>query len=287
MKIRQFVDRNSLFYTKKYFSDIKFLINKLTKKKLKTHLSLVLLIKKEKSMQITDGIKYNLKGLKIGIKTPKLLLLGMLRFIVVVAAAIGFAAIILVYQSDIITAIWSKPESMWIVWLWYVASWLITLILIILSTVLSYLFSQIIFAVVIMDLMSRITENMKKGKIAEQDKVPYFSQLVFLIKQEIPRAIIPIVILLILSVIGWLTPLGPVITVLTSITAAAFLSWDNTDLVPARRYKKFKERFGFLMRNLSFHIGFGLLFLIPVFNILSLSFAPVGATLYYLDKTEK
>ncbi len=238
-------------------------------------------------MQIIDGVKYNLKGLKIGLKTPKLLLLGMLRFIVVVAAAVGLASIILIYQNDIITAVWTKPENMWIIWLWYLVSWLITLILIILSTVLSYLISQIVFAVVIMDLMSRITENMKNGKPADENKIPYFTQLVFLIRQEIPRAIIPIVILLVLSVIGWLTPLGPFITVLTSVTAAAFLSWDNTDLVPARRYIKFSKRFGFLMKNLSFHVGFGLLFLIPVFNILVLSFAPVGATLYYLDRTEK
>lgn len=238
-------------------------------------------------MQIIDGVKYNLQGLRLGLKTPKLLLLGLLRFFVVIFAAIGLGSLILIYQQNIIAMIWIKPESLWIVWLWYIFSWLITAILIILSSVVSYLLSQIIFAVVIMDKMSRITESIRQGRVMEQDGIPYFKQLIFLIKQEIPRAVIPVLILVILSVIGWLTPLGPVITIITSIIAAVFLSWDNTDLVPARRFLKFNKRFGFLIQNFSFHLGFGLLFLIPVFNILSLSFAPIGATLYYLDKNGK
>ena len=236
-------------------------------------------------MQLTDGMKYNLHGLKIGLKTPKLLILGLLRFFVVILVSVALGSIILLYQQDIISTVWSKPESYWIIWIWYLVSWLITIILIILSTLISYLLSQIVFAIVIMDKMSRITEGIKNGLITEQN-YSYFKQLIFLIKQEIPRAVIPVLILVIFSIIGWLTPLGPVLTIFTSIVAAAFLSWDNTDLVPARRFLTFKKRMGFFIKNFSFHVGFGLLFLIPVFNILSLSFAPVGATLYYLDKTK-
>jgi CysZ protein len=110
-------------------------------------------------------------------------------------------------------------------------------------------------------------------------------QFLFLVKQEIPRATIPVLLTLLLMISGWLTPLGPVITVLSSATAVIFLAWDNTDLIPARRQVPFGERFRILRRNLLFHLGFGLLFLIPILNILFLAFAPVGATLYYIDKT--
>ena len=72
-------------------------------------------------------------------------------------------------------------------------------------------------------------------------------------------------------------------TILSTSAAVTFLAWDNTDLVPARRYQPFRKRFQFLIRNLPFHLGVGLLFIIPVFNILSLSFAPVGGTLYYVE----
>jgi len=237
-------------------------------------------------MQIVSGIKYNLTGLKMGLTTPSLLFLGLLRFFVIILVAIVLGAIILIYHTDIISTIWSKPESFWVVWIWYILSWLISLILIILSSVISYLLSQCLFSIVIMDRMSRITERIRKGHVTEPNDLSFFGQLTFLIKQEIPRAIIPVILLLVLSVISWLTPLGPFITIFTAIIAAAFLSWDNTDLVLARRCEKYRNRFGFFMKNFAFHIGFGLLFLVPVINILCLSFAPVGATLYYLDKNE-
>ena len=85
-------------------------------------------------------------------------------------------------------------------------------------------------------------------------------------------------------VLGLFTPFGPVLAIISSAIAVVFLAWDNTDLVPARRLYPFKQRFKFLLNSLPFHLGFGLLFLIPVLNIVFLSFAPVGATLYHIDK---
>jgi len=89
---------------------------------------------------------------------------------------------------------------------------------------------------------------------------------------------------MLLIIVSWLTPLGPVVTILSSVIAIIFLAWDNTDLIPARRLMPFGERFLVLRRTLPFHLGFGLPFLIPFLNILFLSFAPVGATLYYVDR---
>jgi CysZ protein len=88
-------------------------------------------------------------------------------------------------------------------------------------------------------------------------------------------------------VLGWLTPLGPVLAIVSSGILVIFLAWDNTDLVPARRFDPFKQRFKLLRKSLTFHLGFGLLFLIPLLNILFLSFAPVGATIYFIDKHKK
>jgi hypothetical protein len=85
------------------------------------------------------------------------------------------------------------------------------------------------------------------------------------------------------DVIGWMTPLGPILTLLIPVLTALFLAWDNTDLIPARQLIPFKERFEFLKNNLLFHIGFGLWFLIPLANVLFLSFAPVGGALYRID----
>jgi CysZ protein len=235
-------------------------------------------------MNLFNGIKYNLRGLILGLKTPTLLLLGLIRFFVVVIISIFCAGLILVYHQEILNFLWSKPESPWIVWLWHFLSWLLSAVLIGLSTIISYLVSQILFSVLIMDLMSRITEKKVTGSIQEAGNIPRWQQFLFLIKQEIPRSIFPVIMSLILLAFGWLTPLGPVVTVISAAAASIFLAWDNTDLVPARRLTPFAERFRILKRTLPFHLGFGILFLIPLLNILLLSFAPVGATLYYIEK---
>jgi len=235
-------------------------------------------------MNLFNGIKYNLRGLALGLKTPRLLLLGIIRLAVVIIITIFSAGLILVYHQELLNLMWGKPESQWILWLWYLLSWLFSAVLVGLSAVLSYLVSQILFSVFIMDLMSKITEKAVTGSIRESGNIPWWQQFLFLVKQEIPRTTVPVLLSLLLIVLGWLTPLGPVVTILSSAVAVIFLAWDNTDLIPARRLVPFNERFRILMRSLPFHLGFGILFLIPLLNILFLSFAPVGATLYHIDK---
>ncbi|MEE4261940.1 MAG: EI24 domain-containing protein [Desulfobacteraceae bacterium] len=237
-------------------------------------------------MDLLNGIKYNLRGLALGFKTPKLLMLGLIRFITVILITIFAAGLILVYHQEILSFMWTKPESHWVAWLWYLLSWLLSAILVGLSAVISFLVSQILFSVLIMDLMSRITERKVTGNIQESSKNPWWQQFLFLVKQELPRATIPVLLSLLLIIVGWLTPLGPIIAVISSGVAAIFLAWDNTDLTPARQLVPFKERFRSLRGSLLFHLGFGILFLIPVLNLLFLSFAPVGATLYQIDKTK-
>ena len=237
-------------------------------------------------MNLISGIKYNLRGLGLGLKNPRLLLLGLIRFVLVIIITMVAASLILVYHQEILNSLWSRPDSNWLLWLWHLLSWLLSAVLVGLSAVISFLISQILFSVLIMDIMSRITEKSITGAVLEPNKVPVWKQFLFLVKQEIPRATIPVLLTLLLILVGWLTPLGPVVTILSSAIAVIFLAWDNTDLIPARRLIPFSERFRVLRRTLLFHLGFGLLFLIPFLNILFLSFAPVGATLYYIDKNK-
>jgi CysZ protein len=234
-------------------------------------------------MGFFHGLKYNLKGLLMGLKTPGLLALGLLRFLAVIVITVICAGLILVYHAQILDLVWSRPESPWFLWLWHLVSWLVSLVLVALSAVISFLVSQILFAVVVMDAMSRITERQVTGQKPAPAQASFLGQLVFLVRQEIPRAVVPVLLTLVIMAIGWLTPLGPLTAVISSAIAAAFLAWDNTDLVPARQLIPFGRRFRFLVKTLPFHLGFGIWFLIPFANILFLSFAPVGATLYYLD----
>lgn len=235
-------------------------------------------------MGFIKGIQYNIKGLATGLKTPKLLALGLTRFVAIILITSLAAGLVLVYHADIVNLIWHMPDSGWLVWLWHILSWTITLILLAVSALVAYLVAQLLFCVLIMDLMSRITEKMVLGRIVNPQNASIPAQLLFLIRQEIPRTLIPLVITLFVVIVGLLTPLGPIIAIVSSAFAAVFLAWDNTDLVPARRLVPFGERFLFLRKAVLFHLGFGLLFLIPLVNILFLSFAPVGATMYYIEK---
>lgn len=237
-------------------------------------------------MKLINGIAYNYRGLKMGLKTPVLLFLGFVRFLVIVILTVVSATLILKYHNEILSLLWGKPESNWIVWLWYIVSWFLTLLLMGLSAVISFLVSQLLFSVMIMDTMSRITEHRVTGREKEAKQMSWFKYFFYLLRQEIPRAVIPVMIALSLMVLGWLTPLSPVTTILSALAAGIFLAWDNTDLIPARRNESFNDRFKFLVKNLGFHLGFGLWFLVPVLNIVFLSFAPVGATLYYIERID-
>ena len=235
-------------------------------------------------MTLLTGIKYNFRGLWLGVRTPRLLLLGILRFAVVAVLTVGLSGLILAKHTDILAMLWQQPQSPWIVWIWYLASWLLTLVLMGISAVAAYLLAQVLFSVLIMDLMSRITERLVTGQAAASPDVPILSQMGFLIRQELPRNIIPVMLTLLIMVMAWFTPLGPVLTFVGPMVAAVFLAWDNTDLIPARNLRPFGDRFRMLRKAWLFHLGFGLPFLIPILNLFFLSFAPVGATLYHLDR---
>jgi CysZ protein len=237
-------------------------------------------------MLFISGLRYNLKGLQLGIKTPRLLGLGLLRFLAIIVLTGVAAVIVFAYYQEIVDRIWSRPQSVWWVWLWYVFAWLFAALLFGMAAVIAFLLGQILFSAVIMDSMSRITERLIAGRERSPPHMPWLPYCFFLIKQEIPRAVIPVSISLLLMGVGWLTPLSPVLTILSPLAAVVFLAWDNTDLVPARRLASFQQRFRFLRQHIGFHLGFGLWFLVPGVNILFLSFAPVGATLFHLEQDD-
>lgn len=238
-------------------------------------------------MSFFQGCIFNIRGLLTGLKTPSLLFLGILRFLIVILLTVILSGMIFVWHREILNLIWTAPESGWLVFLWKMVSWLLSVFLAAVSGLVSYLLAQIFFGVFIMDYMSRITERLYLGKEDDAPQLPWLTIFFHLVKQEIPRGIVPLLLMFLIMIIGFLTPFGPAVALISSLVGASFLAWDNTDLVPARRMHSFKERFAAFRKNYLFHVGFGIWFLIPWFNILFLSFAPVGATMYYLEKGEK
>jgi CysZ protein len=238
-------------------------------------------------MDFFKGFQYHIQGLTLALRHPTLLWLGLLRFAVILMLTVLFSGMILLNHDVILSGLWAMPDSGFLVYVWHLTSWLLSLLLAAVSVVVAYLVAQVCFNVFIMDYMSRITEKIVLGKEISAADSSWFRTAVYLVAQEIPRAVIPMIITLAVMAAGFFTPLGPVILVVSAVTAGVFLAWDNTDLLPARQMRPFRDRWALLRRNLGFHIGFGLLLIVPWLNILTLSFAPVGATLYHIHKLEK
>ncbi|MFO7910552.1 MAG: EI24 domain-containing protein [Desulfotignum sp.] len=235
-------------------------------------------------MDFFSGIKYNVQGVFFALKHPGLLWLGLLRFVIVFILALVFTGMVFFWHEQILSLIWKMPDKGMLVYVWHLISWVLSLLLAAVAVVAAYLTAQLFFGVFIMDYMSRLTEKIVLGKEISYADTSWPALFVYLVCQEIPRAVIPLIITGGIMVLGLFTPLGPVIIVLSTISASVFLAWDNTDLVPARKMIPFRVRLGFLGHTVGFHIGFGLLFLIPWVNIVLLSFAPIGATLYHIHK---
>ena len=235
-------------------------------------------------MEFLSGLVFNLRGLKFGLTTGTLLFWGLVRFALLLLIMALLTGIILAYHQDLMNLLWAKPENRWLIWFWHVVSWVASLFLIGFSAIVSFVISQVLFSAFVMDHMARITEVKITGAVTEPKKLPLGRLFISVILQEIPRSVIPLLLTFLIMILGWITPLGPILTLLSSGLAIVFLSWDNTDLIPARNLIPFKKRFGSLVKTIPFHLGFGLPFLVPILNILFLSFAPVGATLYYLEK---
>ena len=170
---------------------------------------------------IISGIGYNFRGFKLGITTACLLILGIVRFVVMVVVTIAAAVMILANYQEILALMWTRPESFYIVWLWHLVSWLLALVLTAVSALLAYLLAQIFFSAVIMDKMSQITERKITGDLKTPD-MPMWSFIFYLIRQEIPRAVLPVVISLLILILGWFTPLGPVLTIVSPLVAGIF-----------------------------------------------------------------
>lgn len=238
-------------------------------------------------MNFLRGISYQFRGLRLALRSPRLLALGVLRFAVIILITLVSAGIALAYHQQVTELVWIKPQSAWVIWIWHILSWLVALLMVGLAAIVSFLISQVLFSVIIMDVMSRHTEQMAAPAPSASQPEPLLKQFLYLVRQEIPRTTLPVALTLMIMALGWATPLGPIVTVLSSAAAIVFLAWDNTDLVPARRLEPFSARFGFLIRNLGFHLGFGLVFLFPGLNMVFLSFAPVGATLWYIEKDSR
>ena len=131
------------------------------------------------------GIRYNLRGLKLGLQTPSLLALGLARLMIILILTAAAIALVLSRYQQITDAMWTRPDSSWLIWLWHMLSWLMALLLSGISAILAFLVAQVMFSVVIMDYMSRIAERKTAGNEIPPPAMPWYSYFFYLLKDII------------------------------------------------------------------------------------------------------
>ena len=80
-------------------------------------------------MNLYYGLKYNIRGVAMALKTPKLLVLGILRFAIVLFFTLFLSGLVLYWHNEILTMIWTMPESGLLLYLWKAVSWILSLFL--------------------------------------------------------------------------------------------------------------------------------------------------------------
>jgi len=228
------------------------------------------------------GLWCHIEALKIFKQQKSLIFWALLRFIVLIVLFVILSTIAISYNKEVLQLFWIKPENYFLLILWYILLFLTSIVLMFVAGIISYIISQVLFGVLIADHMSILTERIITGNVTNPQM--NLRHLIFLVKQEIPRTFIPLIITSAIMVFGWILPLGVVLVVASVLISCLFTAWDYTDLVPARALYSFKERFGIFKKEILGHLGFGLPFAIPFLNVVLFSIGPVSGTLFYLKK---
>ncbi|MCA1787039.1 MAG: hypothetical protein LC657_13785, partial [Desulfobacteraceae bacterium] len=89
-------------------------------------------------MDFFRGIQYNIQGMTLSLRHPKLLWLGLLRFAVILMLTVLLSGMILLNHDAILSGIWALPESGFLVYVWHLVSWLLSMVLAAISVVVAY-----------------------------------------------------------------------------------------------------------------------------------------------------
>lgn len=238
-------------------------------------------------MHLLDGLICHWEALKLLKKRKTLIFWGGVRFIIILVLFVVFSLIAFAYNDPLLEYIWERPESIIMLVIWKITLILFTAVLLFIAAIFSYIISQILFGVLIADYMSYVTEYELTTKVSNGAPLFSFNYLFFLIRQEIPRGFLPLIISSGLMILGWLLPLGFAWVFISSLVSGALVAWDYTDLVPARMLMPFGERFSLFKKTFLGHVIFGLPFLVPFLNVIFFSIGPVAGTIFFLKTMHK
>jgi len=210
----------------------------------------------------------------------------------VIIAIISISAVIALlsyYYSDLMGALWARPDTWYMITLWYVVMVFVFLLMLVLGYV-AFFIMQTILSSPFNDILTERVEMLAIGKEPPPFTFARFTKgIAVTLVHTVVKLSIYIFFMVPLILIGWIVPVvGPVVSSVGGfIVTAYFGAYDQMDFAMARREWSFGRKIRVVSKNLSLSFGFGSsmagVLLFPILGILFIPLAAVGGTLLFCD----
>ena len=232
----------------------------------------------------SDGWRFHIKGIRFAFQHLSFLALSALPFVIALCLYVFAFYLFTQYADDLLGILWhleSGESSRYVGWLYWAYIHLVKVLLyIVILVVMFYTFivlANILASPVYDYLVSRYQRTYYPDAHAARAISPV-KGILFVMKEEVKKAALMLVIPLLLLLIPVIGPL------LGFVVAALFIAWDYVDFSLSRDYPLLKDRIKALWRHKAFFLGFGCPLLIPLLGLVILPFAILGATRLYFDR---
>ncbi|MBI2602346.1 MAG: EI24 domain-containing protein [Deltaproteobacteria bacterium] len=227
--------------------------------------------------EMSRGVTSFLRGLRWLKAHPRYLLLLFLPMILGIVLLIAGWGVFINYSDSVLSFVmFAKPESFWWGLLYYVAKFLLYVVVFIMGLVFFMLFLNVLSSPVY-DLVSEAVEKDLTGQ--KNDGLALWQSLL-LMKEELKKV-------LFIFVASSLLLLIPGVNLLTPLITAFFVGWEFYDFSLARKGWSFKKRLGQVLRHMWSVTGLGLWLIIPGGQMILMPLAVVGGTMLAVEDMAK
>ena len=219
--------------------------------------------------EVSHGFYCFIKGMRWLLKHPSSLLIVFIPMILGIGCLAAGVSLFFTYDDLIIDwLLFEKPEGFWGVSLYYVCLALLYVSSLIATLLVSVLLVNIV-ASPFYDIVSMRVEEDISGR-----KPPEISiwESIKLMGEELKKVLAIATISLALLIIPGINFVGIVL-------AAGLVAWDFYDYPFARRGLSFRNRFGYLFKDIWSILGMGVWFMIPFVQFLIMPLAVAGGTM--------
>ena len=233
------------------------------------------------------GFLFHVRGIHFGLQNGAFLLLSVFPFFVTTVLYVFGFYLFTLYLDDLLDVIWKfdpsrSPEYM--NWLHHAYCYVLTALLgLVLLIIMLYLFIVLsnIIASPFYDYVSTKYQTLYHFRPGQRTGAPSRLGILRVIREEIKKAIFMLLIplpLLFLPAVG---------TLLAFLLASVFIAWDYVDYSLSRDSPLLRDRIRAVWRYKFYFLGFGFPLVIPLFNLMIIPFAVLGATKLYYDELRK